>query len=125
MDWTKIIIAIVGTGILTTIVNAIITRRERTSKNDGIDIKNLKELIDILTGRVKEMETQIKDDREETHKYIVNLREEILSLRKQREIDTKAILQAYRCQYPKDIKDCPVIKAQAENACSVCTVNKE
>lgn len=121
MDWTQVIVAILGTGILTTVVNAIISRKERASKNTSIDLQNLKGLIDLLTGKISELEGKMKSDRDETHTYITELRTEILTLRQQRDADTKAMLQAYRCKYPEDIKDCPVIKAQAENTCSGCS----
>ena len=120
MDWTQVIVAIIGTGILTTVVNAIISRKERASKNTGLELQNLKGLIDLLTDKISELESKQKSDREESHKYIGALREEILDLRRQRDADAKAMLQAYRCKYPEDIKDCPVIKAQAENTCSGC-----
>lgn len=120
MDWTQVIVAIIGTGILTTVVNAIISRKERASKTTGLELQNLKGLIDMLTEKISELETKQKSDREESHKYIGVLREEILDLRRQRDADAKAMLQAYRCKYPEDIKDCPVIKAQAENTCSGC-----
>lgn len=125
MNWTQVIVAIIGTGILTTIVNAIISRKERASKNTSIDLQNLRGLIDLLTGKISELEGKMKSDREETHSYITELRTEILTLRQQRDADTKAMLQAYRCKYPEDIKDCPVIKAQAENACSGCSTKKD
>ena len=121
MNWTQVIVAIIGTGILTTIVNAIISRKERASKNTSLDLQNLKGLIDLLTEKIAELEGKMKSDREETHSYITGLRTEVLTLRQQRDADTKAMLQAYRCKYPDDIKDCPVIKAQAENTCSGCS----
>ena len=33
MDWTTILVAVIGSGVLSTILGAIINKRERDSKN--------------------------------------------------------------------------------------------
>lgn len=125
MDWTTIIVAIIGSGVLSTILGAIINKRERKSKNDTIDINNLQTLVQTLSERLDAVERKADEDREKAHGYITELREEIVSLRKQVNTLERVTTQAYRCKYPDNIQDCPVVKAYEAKHCDACMKNEE
>lgn len=125
MDWTTILVAIIGSGVLSTILGAIINKRERKSKNDGIDISNLQSIVQTLASRVDAVEKKADEDREKAHGYITELREEIVSLRKQVNTLERVTTQAYRCKYPDNIQDCPVVKAYEAKHCDACAHAEE
>jgi peptidoglycan hydrolase CwlO-like protein len=125
MDWTTILVAVIGSGVLSTILGAIINKRERDSKNDGIDISNLQALVQTLAGRVDAVEKKADEDREKAHGYITELREEIIALRNQVNTLERVTTQAYRCKYPDNIQDCPVVKAYEAKCCDACIQAEE
>ena len=118
-------VAVIGSGVLSTILGAIINKRERDSKNDGIDISNLQSLVQTLAGRVDAVEKKADEDREKAHGYITELREEIIALRNQVNTLERVTTQAYRCKYPDNIQDCPVVKAYEAKCCDACIQNEE
>lgn len=120
MDWTTIIISIIGSGVISTIVNAVINRHERTAKADGIDISNLQSLVTTLANRLDVTEVKADRDREEAQKHIEHLGNEIGNLRSQINLLERVTTQAYRCRYPENIIDCPVVKAYEAKHCDEC-----
>lgn len=124
MDWIAILGCILGSTAFTTIINAIINKRERNAKTDGIDISNLTAMINTLSDRMTKIEEKADADRKEAHAYVKELRDEIIGLRGKVNTLERVTTQAYRCRYPENILDCPVVKAYEEHHCDMC-VNHE
>ena len=125
MNLTEIILCLFGAGgLASTIITLIANKRERKAKADSVEDNNLVTVVNTLTDRINNIEKKADEDREEAHKYITELRGEIVCLRSQVNTLERVTLQAYRCKYPDNIMNCPVVKAYEEKHCTSCH-NKE
>ena len=125
MNLTEIILCLFGAGgLASTIITLIANKRERKAKADGVEVNNLVTVVNTLTDRINNIEKKADEDREEAHKYVTELRGEIVCLRSQVNTLERVTLQAYRCKYPDNIMNCPVVKAYEEKHCTSCH-NKE
>ena len=125
MNLTEIILCLFGAGgLVSTIITLIANKRERKAKADGVEVNNLVTVVNTLTDRINNIEKKADEDREEAHKYVNELRGEIVALRSQVNTLERVTLQAYRCKYPENIMSCPVVKAYEEKHCTSCQ-NKE
>lgn len=118
---------ILGSTAFTTIINAVINRRERNAKTDGIDIANLTTMINTLSDRMTKIEEKADADRKEAHAYVKELRDEILGLRGKVNTLERSVTQAYRCKYPKTMSDCPVVREYESKyvECLACAHNEQ
>ena len=124
MNLTEIILCLFGAGgLVSTIITLIANKRERKAKADSVEVNNLVTIVNTLTGRINNIEKKADEDRNEAHKYITELRGEIVSLRSQVNTLERVTLQAYRCKYPDNIMNCPVVKAYEEKHCESCHKN--
>ena len=125
MNLTEILLCLFGAGgLASTIITSIVSKRERKAKADSVEVNNLVTVVNTLTDRINNIEKKADEDRAEAHKYITELRGEIVSLRSQVNTLERVTLQAYRCKYPENIMNCPVVKAYEEKHCTSCH-NKE
>ena len=125
MNLTEIILCLFGAGgLVSTIITLIANRKERKAKAESVEVNNLVTVVNTLTDRINNIEKKADEDREEAHKYITDLRGEIVGLRSQVNTLERVTLQAYRCKYPDNIMHCPVVKAYEEKHCTSCH-NKE
>ena len=121
MNLTEIILCFFGAGgLVSTIITLIANKRERKVKADSVEVNNLVTVVNTLTDRINNIEKKADEDRAEAHKYITDLRGEIVSLRSQVNTLERVTLQAYRCKYPDNIMNCPVVKAYEEKHCTSC-----
>ena len=121
MNLTEIILCLFGAGgLASTIITLIANKRERKAKADGVEVNNLVTVVNTLTDRINNIEKKADEDREEAHKYVNELRGEIVCLRSQVNTLERVTLQAYRCKYPDNIMNCPVVKAYEEKNCTSC-----
>ena len=121
MDLTEIILCLFGAGgLVSTIITLIANKRERKAKAEGVEVNNLVTVVNTLTDRINNIEKKADEDRAEAHKYITELRGEIVGLRSQVNTLERVTLQAYRCKYPENILSCPVVKAYEEKHCTSC-----
>ena len=127
MDWIAILGCILGSTAFTTIINAIINKRERNAKTDGIDITNLSTMVNTLADRLTKIEEKADADRAEAHRYVKELRDEILGLRGKVNTLERSVTQAYRCKYPKTMSDCPVVREYESKfvECLACLHNEQ
>lgn len=124
MNLTEIILCLFGAGgLASTIITLIANKRERKAKADSVEVNNLVTVVNTLTDRINNIEQKADEDREEAHKYITELRSEIVGLRSQVNTLERVTLQAYRCKYPDNIMNCPVVKAYEEKHCDSCHKN--
>ena len=121
MNLTEIILCFFGAGgLVSTIITLIANRKERKAKAESVEVNNLVTIVNTLTDRINNIEAKADEDRAEAHKYITDLRGEIVSLRSQVNTLERVTLQAYRCKYPDNIMNCPVVKAYEEKHCTSC-----
>ena len=121
MNLTEIILCFFGAGgLVSTIITLIANKRERKVKADSVEVNNLVTVVNTLTDRINNIEKKADEDRAEAHKYITELRSEIVGLRSQVNTLERVTLQAYRCKYPDNIMNCPVVKAYEEKHCTSC-----
>ena len=121
MNLTEIILCLFGAGgLASTIITLIASKRERKAKADSVEVNNLVTVVNTLTDRIKKKKKKADEDRAEAHKYITELRGEIVGLRSQVNTLERVTLQAYRCKYPDNIMNCPVVKAYEEKHCTSC-----
>lgn len=140
MDWGSIILALIGSGVISTIVTAIFDlvrqkreqrakERERESKTDTIDIDNFHKLIEEEREERALLRKEYSEYKEEVNKRVAEVKEEMRQereeMRREREEMRQenndmmsAILQGYRCRLPAKPDDCPVIKRFKE--CANC-----
>ena len=124
MNLTEIILCLFGAGgLVSTIITLIANKRERKAKADSVEVNNLVTVVNTLTDRINNIEQKADEDRAEAHKYITELRGEIVDLRSQVNTLERVTLQAYRCKYPDNIMNCPVVKAYEEKHCTSCHNN--
>lgn len=121
MNLTEIILCLFGAGgLASTIITLIANKKERKAKAEGVEVNNLVTVVNTLTDRINNIEKKADEDREEAHKYVNELRGEIVCLRSQVNTLERVTLQAYRCKYPDNIMNCPVVKAYEEKHCTSC-----
>ena len=121
MNLTEIILCFFGAGgLVSTIITLIANKKERKAKAEGVEVNNLVTVVNTLTDRINNIEKKADEDREEAHKYVNELRGEIVCLRSQVNTLERVTLQAYRCKYPDNIMNCPVVKAYEEKHCTSC-----
>lgn len=137
MEWYNILSivlgAIGGTGGLVALYHA-------KAKKDTIDISNMQQMLDESHKMYDEMKTEkneINEDyksyKEETMQYIQEFKQRFNALETRMENAENevfklkgAIYQGYRCKLPKQIEDCPVIKAfQNICSCEECDINSK
>lgn len=121
MEWYDIIIGIIG---VLGGVSGIVSIYHAKSNKDTIDIQNMKKMLDAA----KELHDEVVKDRDSikkefseykdsTMKYVADFKGRFEKFEKRLDLAEndilllkKIILNAYRCQYPPNINDCPVIK---------------
>lgn len=122
MDFVTILGCVLGSTAFTTIINAIINKRERNAKAESIEVTNLTTMVNTLADRMTKIEEKADADRAEAHRYVKELRDEIIRLRDKVNILERNVTQAYRCKFVPDLADCPVIKSYE---CSSCIYNEQ
>lgn len=120
MNWTEILICFIGSSALTTLITVFANKKERNAKAESIEVTNLITMVNTLADRLTKIEEKADADRAEAHRYVKELRDEILGLRGKVNSLERSVTQAYRCRYPENILDCPVVKAYEEHHCDTC-----
>lgn len=135
MEWYNILALILGAAGG---VSGIISLYHAKPKKDTIDISNMTAMLDESHKMYDEMKTEkgdviedYKAYKEETMRYIAEFKQRFSKLESRIEkaedevLNLKgAIYQGYRCKLPKQIEDCPVIKAfQNICSCADCDAN--
>lgn len=135
MNWLNIIGAIGGGAGIVALVKAGIDIFNAKSNRTSVDIKNMQEMLDEAHGMYNAMsekynalEKRVDEDRDKTHAYIESLRGQIIKA--EARIDEqdvrinhmeKVINIAWRCKYPENVSDCPVIQEyEKRHLCEEC-----
>lgn len=131
MEWYEILTLILGAfGGTAGFVGLYKAKAEKT----GIDITNMKEMLEEAHKMYDEMKEEkelinkeFHDYKEENMKYIGEFKDRFAKV--ERRLDKAenivlqlkgAVYQGYRCKYPQNIEDCPVIKEYEKAQCDKC-----
>lgn len=124
MEWYGVLATVLGAIGGIGGIGGIISIYTAKSNKDKIDISNMQDMLDAahklhddVVAEKESIKKDFEDYKSDTMKYIAEFKErfkktedrldkaefDILSLR-------KIIFSAYRCPFPKNITDCPVLK---------------
>lgn len=139
MNWLEILGAIGGSAGVVALVKVGIDVFNAKSNRTKVDIGNMQEMLneahrmyEEMTEKYNSLEKRIDEDRDKSRIYIDQLRDRILkvedkSQKQEERINNmeKVINVAWRCKYPENVSDCPVIKEyETRHLCMNCA-NKE
>lgn len=117
MDWLNIIGAIGGSAGIVALIKAGIDVFNAKSKRTTVDITNMETMLKDSMEREDKLEAKFDRFQEESHKYVVELRQQIVSckdmmakLEDRLNNFEKVVNTAWRCNFPPSIEDCPVIR---------------
>lgn len=140
MDWIQVIGAIGGSAGIVALIKVGIDVFFAKSNKTSVDIKNMQEMLNEshklfneVVSKYKTLEEKIEKDRQASHSYIESLRKRIEEAEASyRALDTrvnkleKVVNVAWRCKFPTDIGDCPVIqKYEKLHLCEGCEHKEE
>lgn len=116
-SWMDIIVmvlgAVGGTGGIISIYHA-------KSKKDTIDIQNFHELIEEERKERALLSEEYRQYKDEVNTKVEQVKKDFEKLREENQMMLSAIYQAYRCRFPDDIYDCPVINMFNQKKCNKC-----
>lgn len=141
MEWYNILAIVLGAlGGLTGITTAVIALYNARPNRESIEIKNMKEML----AEAKSMFTEACEEKEKVQKEFTEYKAENMRYigefkarfaKVEERLDkaegtifdlTGAVYQGYRCKFPENIEDCPVIKEYEKKHCKKCvTKNNE
>lgn len=129
MEWYEVLVGVVG--ILGGGAGLIAIYHARSNK-DTIDIGNMQEMLNEAHKMFDELKKEKNDQllefqtyKEETETRIGKLEERVSRSEERSRNMNIAILQGYRCHFPKTSEDCPVIKEYEKRNCDGCFLEKE
>lgn len=122
MEWYNILVIILGGfgGI-----SGLISLYHAKSNKDTIDIKNLHNIIEDERKEREALANEYYRYRQFVDQKVASVKKDFEELKAENKRMIKSIYQAYRCKYPENIHDCPVVKTFEENKiCEECSSNK-
>jgi TATA-binding protein-associated factor Taf7 len=110
MNWTQIIVAIVATGVLSTIISVISNRRRTRVETDSQSLRNMKEVYSILREEYEKYRTKAEMEYKRYDDKIERLEKET-SLLEDKMHEMEAIIEEFRrCSFYIEKGKCPVKK---------------
>lgn len=126
MEWYNIVVLILGgVGSIGGVAGGISIYNARSNKQT-IDISNLTSIIEEERKERAALRQEYDDYKESVDERIRMFKVEFDKMKKNNLRYLKAVYQAYRCKFPQNVCDCPVIKAIEESGvCSSCEVENQ
>lgn len=132
MEWYNILTMVLGAlGTFGGIGGAISIYQAKSNKQT-IDVGNFKkmldeaqEMYDAANEEKKEYIKEFYEYRVENAKYVAEFKKRFSNIESRLQQTEKAVSQAYRCTFPPDIKDCPVLQEYEKSHCLNCIGNAE
>lgn len=128
MNWTEILGLIGGGAGIVALIKAGIDIYNAKSNRTTVDLSNMQRMLDNALKKNDDLEKRFNDFTDKTHEYIEGLRTAIVS--RDDKIDKldqrmnhmeKVVNVAWRCKYPDNISDCPVIQEyEKRHLCEGC-----
>lgn len=140
MEWYNIVLLLLGGIGGIGGIGGLIALYKAKSEKTGIDINNMQEMLaeahkmfDAACEEKEHIKQEFTDYKAENMKYIGEFKARFAKV--EGRLDkaegtifdlTGAVYQGYRCKYPENIEDCPVIKEYEKKHCKKCvTKNNE
>lgn len=131
MEWYNILVLVLGSLGGTA---GLIGLYKAGSEKTGIDISNMKEMLDeahkmfnAICDEKEKVQEEFDTYKKDNMKYIGEFKERFTQVEKRLDKAedtifnlTSAIYQGYRCKFPDKIEDCPVIKEYEKKHCMNC-----
>ena len=116
-QWIDILVTLLGviggTGGIISIYHA-------KSKKDTIDIQNFHALIEEERKERTILAEEHRAYKEEVNRKVAQVKQDFEKLREENQLMLRAIYQAYRCRFPEDVEDCPVLSLFSRKNCDKC-----
>ena len=133
MDWKEILIAIGGTTGIVALGKLAIDFFFAKSNKTKVDLGNMEQMLKDSMERYDKLEKRFEDFMKSSHEYVVALRGRIDVLEandKKKELRLNALEKivnvAWRCKFPENISDCPVImEYEKRHLCEGCEHKEE
>jgi len=133
MVWYEIVVALLGAfgglaGVAAFIKSFWMLRPDKESKeisNDRAEIENLREFIKIANENYDRLSAEFRDYHKKVDDRITFFKEKFEKMEQEKEMLDIAAMQAYRCKFPPELMDCPVLKLLKEaQSCANCKHEK-
>ena len=134
MVWYEIVVALLGSvgglaGVAAFIKSFLTIKQDKEAKeinNEHAEIENLKSFIIIANENYDRLSKQFDNYRQQVDKRITFFKEKFDKMEQEKEALEIATMQAYRCQFPPEMMDCPVVKIlKASQNCQGCTKEQQ
>lgn len=125
MEWYNIVLLILsGVGGIGGVAGGISIYQAKSNKQT-IDISNLSSIIKEEREERASLRKEYDDYKESVDERIRMFKVEFEKMKSNNAKYLKAVYQAYRCKYPQNVCDCPVIKAiEDSDICDECFTDK-
>ena len=132
MNWIEILGTIGGSAGLVALIKVGIDLYNAKAGKTKVDVANMQEMLkeahkmyDEATNRYNNIVSRFDTYKEEIEKKEEKRDEKISELISKFNKLERTVTQAYRCKYPENIQDCPVVKSYEEkHLCEDCNYNK-
>lgn len=133
MNWTDVLGAIGGVTGVAALVKVGIDIYNAKSNRTTVDLGNMEKMLNDSIARYEKLEQKFDLFQQKSHEYVEGLRGRIVALESlDRDKETRinklerVVNVAWRCEYPENIDDCPVIKEyNKRKLCESCEHSKE
>lgn len=134
MEWYNVVLLLLGgVGGIGGIGGFIALYKAKAEKT-GIDIGNMQKMLDEARkmfndacDEKEQVQKEFSDYKVENMKYIGEFKERFAKVEQRLDAAedtifdlTGAVYQGYRCKYPENVEDCPVIKEYEKKHCKKC-----
>ena len=133
MVWYEIVVTLLGAfgglaGVAAFVKSFFMLGVDKEAKgisNDHAEIENLKEFIKIANENYDRLSKEFKEYHQKVDTRITFFKEKFEKMEQEKEMLDIATMQAYRCQFPPELMDCPVLKLLKEaQSCANCKHEK-
>lgn len=132
MNWIEILSTIGGSAGLVALIKVGIDLYNAKSSKTKVDVGNMQEMLDEAhkmydeaTERYNNLVSRFDSYKEDIEKKEEKRDAKISELISKFNKLERTVTQAYRCKYPENIQDCPVVKSYEEkHLCEDCNYNK-
>lgn len=134
MVWYEIVVALLGSvgglaGVAAFIKSFLTIKQDKEAKeinNEHAEIENLKSFITIANENYDRLSKQFDNYHQQVDKRITFFKEKFDKMEQEKNALEIATMQAYRCQFPPEMMDCPVVKIlKASQNCQGCTKEQQ